>query len=263
LIFEKDALSFHLLDVIYIDQENVSMHNVGRNFDALSFRINADTVLKTSKQSCSFGNDSIVYVPAGVEYDRLTKRDEMVVIHMHTFGYSSQKIERFTPKSPNRLGALFMNMLKVWQGKEKGYKHEAGAILYSIFREIYYEAADERKIDARILPSVEYIDNNYLSPDISVSEIAAQSNISEVYFRKLFKAHFGISPKKYIISARMRFAAGLMEQGYYSLKEIAERSGFNDYKYFSTEFKKETGLSPSKYCYNYNGASPAKEKAND
>lgn len=255
MIFEKDALSFHLLDVIYIDQENVRMHNTERNFDALSFRINADTVLQTTKQSFSFGNDSIVYVPAGVEYDRLAKRDEMVVIHMHTFGYSSKKIERFIPSDPTRLRALFLDILKVWEAKEKGYKHEAGAIIYSIFREIYSEAADERRIDARILPSVEYIDNNYLSPDISVSEIAAHSNVSEVYFRKLFKAQFGISPKKYIISARMRFASGLMEQGYYSLKEIAERSGFNDYKYFSTEFKKETGMSPSKYFYNYIGNS--------
>ena len=42
-----------------------------------------------------------------------------------------------------------------------------------------------------------------------------------------------------------------MSTGYYSLKEIAIMSGYEDYKYFSAEFKREKGISPSKYVYNY------------
>ena len=75
--------------------------------------------------------------------------------------------------------------------------------------------------------------------------------MSEVYFRKLFKAEFGISPQKYIIKLRMQNALGLISTGYYSLKEVAEMSGYHDYKYFSVEFKKMIGVSPSEYSYNY------------
>ena len=39
MIFEKDLLSLSILDVLYLDQKNVSMMNAGRNFDAISFRI--------------------------------------------------------------------------------------------------------------------------------------------------------------------------------------------------------------------------------
>ena len=39
--------------------------------------------------------------------------------------------------------------------------------------------------------------------------------------------------------------------GYYSLTENSELCGYNDYKHFSVEFKKATGLSPSKYKYNF------------
>lgn len=251
MIFEKETVSFHILDVIFLDQENVKMFNSQRNFDALSFRIKANTTLETPKDTYELGDNSVAYVPAGVEYTRISKNDKLIVVHMHTLGYSAKKIEHFTSDSPDKLKALFEDILKIWESKEKGYKHKAGALLYTIFAQIYEERADERHIDPKIQNSVEFIEKNYLDPAISITDIAARSNISEVYFRKLFKKQFGISPKKYIINARIRFSLGLMEHGYYSLQEIAEKSGFTDYKYFSSEFKKETGMSPSKYFYNY------------
>ena len=68
---------------------------------------------------------------------------------------------------------------------------------------------------------------------------------------EIFKKEFGISPKKYIINARIKHAVGLIENGYYSLSEIAEMSGFTDYKYFSSEFRRVMGTSPSKYHYDF------------
>ena len=38
---------------------------------------------------------------------------------------------------------------------------------------------------------------------------------------------------------------------FYSIKEVATLSGYRDYKYFSTEFKRIKGVSPSEYLYNY------------
>ena len=93
--------------------------------------------------------------------------------------------------------------------------------------------------------------HNFKNPDISVSDAADVSNISEVYFRKLFKKQFGVSPKTYIINARIKHAVNLIESGYYSLSEIAEMCGFEDYKYFSSQFHQIKGVPPSKYSYNY------------
>ena len=93
---------------------------------------------------------------------------------------------------------------------------------------------------------------HYSDCNLSVSEVAAQSFISEVYFRKLFKSEYGVSPQKYITGIRIQNAVYLISTGYYSLKEIALMTGFTDYKYFSTVFKKQLGVSPSKYFFNYN-----------
>ena len=93
--------------------------------------------------------------------------------------------------------------------------------------------------------------DNFADPDITISLAAKMSNVSEVYFRKMFKNEFGVSPKKYLINARIRLAVNLIESGYYSLSEIAAKCGFTDYKYFSTEFGRIMGVSPSKYHYSF------------
>jgi AraC-like DNA-binding protein len=92
---------------------------------------------------------------------------------------------------------------------------------------------------------------NYKKSDLTIKEIADRSFMSEVYFRKLFKKEYGISPQKYIIDLRIQNAVGLISTGYYTLSEVAHMSGYNDYKYFSVEFKKAMGVSPSEYMYNY------------
>ena len=44
-----------------------------------------------------------------------------------------------------------------------------------------------------------------------------------------------------------KYAKELISTGDYSLKEIAFMCGYSDYKYFSSEFKQFTGISPSEY----------------
>ena len=83
----------------------------------------------------------------------------------------------------------------------------------------------------------------------TVAYLAKTAHISEAYFRRLFKAEYNTSPKKYISKLRIKYASELIATGYYSLPQVAEMSGFSDYRYFSVEFKRHMGCSPSKYRY--------------
>ena len=120
-----------------------------------------------------------------------------------------------------------------------------------ILAECYAENYIPNVKNSKIQNSIEYILANYKKTDLSIKEIADRSFMSEVYFRKLFKAEYGSSPQKYIIKLRIQNAVGLISAGYYSLSEVAYMSGYSDYKYFSTEFKKAMGVSPSEYLYNF------------
>ena len=251
LIFEKELLSFNLLEVLSLKQRNVNMSNNGRNFSALSFRIHSDTVLLTDSDEYHLTDNCVSFVPSRFDYRRISKTDELIVIHFEITNYRAECIEFFLSQNPERLEGLFREILSVWNKREAGYKHQASAILYEIFAECYRQNFHHKNELSKIHRSVEYINKHYTDPNLSVFKIAQQSYMSEVYFRRLFNLEFGTSPQKYIVHLRILHAKGLISTGYHTLKEVAYLSGYTDYKYFSVEFKKKVGVSPSEYVYNY------------
>lgn len=251
MIFETEMISFNILDVIKLSQENVTSYNSQRNFSAVSFRLHADTVLKTKAQKYHLTDNYISYVPSRLDYSRISKKDELIAIHFDSTNYSSKNIEIFLPENPETFKALFEKILDCWNKKESSYKYKCSAIFYEILALCHAENSNKQPTFSKIQTSVNYILNNYNNPNLKISEIASKSFISEVYFRKLFKKEYGTSPQKYIINLRIQKARGLISSGYYSLQDVAAMSGYADYKYFSVEFKKIVGISPSEYMYNY------------
>ncbi len=249
MIFEKQDIALSMLDVLLIDQAHINQFNSGRNMDALSFRIEGDTVLKTETAELYAGSNSVLYAPARVDYTRISKRDKMIVIHFNALNFSGTELECIYLEKPEKLFGLFAEILDVWEKKRVGYKQKATAILYLIFEELYIEKHREREIDPRIEKGASYIFERFSDVGVSVTNAARISNVSEVYFRRIFKELYGISPKKQIIELRIKRAVALIESGYYTLSEISEMCGFEDYKYFSTEFHRILGVPPSKYSY--------------
>lgn len=251
MFFEQEDLSFHILDVLEIRQKNVSMRNSGRNFSALSFRLRADTVLKTRSKTQLLKDGFVSYVPARLDYERTASVDELIVVHFDAIDYTTHEIESFCARDPDVFAEVFGQILACWSKREPGYRYRCSAILNRILLECYTQNFVARQCPSKIGASVAYLMENYKRSDLSIREIADRSFISEPYFRKLFKAEYGVSPQKYIIDLRIQYAVGLISTGDYSLQEIADLSGYNDYKYFSVEFKKAMGVSPSEYWYNY------------
>jgi len=251
VFFEKDLLSFNILDVLELNQRDVNMFNSGRNFNALSFRFRSDAVLTTKTRKYSMKDNCVSYFPARLDYTRVATVDDMIVVHFDTINYNTKNIEYFIPNDHIVLSELFREIFNLWNKKELGYKFKCSAILCEIFAECYTQNYVLKSQNSKIQKSIEYLLKNYKKSDLSVKEIADRSFMSEVYFRKIFKKEYGVSPQKYIIDLRMQNAVGLISAGYYSLKEVAYMSGYNDYKHFSVEFKKNTGVSPSEYVYNY------------
>ena len=247
MIFEQDLIAFQIQAVFYLDQANSKTWNEKRPHDSLSFRFEADTVIETDCQQLELSCNHISYVPAYVDYMRTAKRDKMIVIDFKTFHGQQNAIEVFLPENPRKYAELFRQILQCWEEKKGSYKYEASALLNRIFGELHQDTCSLNKRVSKIGPSLSYVEENYLKKDFSLQEAAKKSQISDTYFRKLFKEEMGISPKKYVIRQRITYAAYLIGTGYFSMQEIADKCGYEDYKHFSTEFKKIKGVSPSQY----------------
>ena len=88
-----------------------------------------------------------------------------------------------------------------------------------------------------------YINENLHAP-ITIEELATKCHYSTDYFSRLFYKTHGIRPNKYIQSKRIERAQLLLLTTTSSLKEIAQKTGFENLAYFSRTFKKHTGKTP-------------------
>ncbi|MFN8258169.1 MAG: AraC family transcriptional regulator [Bacteroidales bacterium] len=102
----------------------------------------------------------------------------------------------------------------------------------------------------RIGHVMEYIENSY-SKNISLEELAQISNMSVRNFQRIFKNATGDSPIDYLIKLRLEKAKKMLQSTDFQVADIALRTGFNEYNYFSRKFKNQIGLSPLKYRFSY------------
>ncbi len=92
-----------------------------------------------------------------------------------------------------------------------------------------------------------YIAENYTNPDLSITAIAEHAGLSANTVRMLFRENGLSSPKDYIQKLRMECARRLLETTGLSAREISERVGFVESRYFYQVFKKYTGKTAFEY----------------
>lgn len=80
---------------------------------------------------------------------------------------------------------------------------------------------------------------------LHIREVAREFGLSPQHFRKLFKNHVGVSPKKYLTALKIQRSKCLLLHREYSVTEVAMGLGFSSTQHFSKVFHRVTGLSPS------------------
>ena len=90
----------------------------------------------------------------------------------------------------------------------------------------------------------------HYTENITLTGLAEKYSISVSYLSELLKEHLQLSFSEYISSKRIQKAKELLADDSLSIEQIAEQTGYNDYFYFTKVFKKNTGISPSKYRKN-------------
>ncbi len=92
-----------------------------------------------------------------------------------------------------------------------------------------------------------YLEEHY-PEKISLDQIARNMYLSSVYISKIFKEETGETPINYLIKIRLEKAREYLENpGGESIKEIAEKVGYDDAYHFSKLFKKYYGEAPAFY----------------
>lgn len=100
-------------------------------------------------------------------------------------------------------------------------------------------------IDRQIDQAIRWISLQY-HQHISIDQMASTLGYHRAHLSKAFKQKTGISPKQYLMKVRMDKAKELLG-GALTIDQISSSVGFNDALYFSRQFHKWSGMSPSEY----------------
>lgn len=91
-----------------------------------------------------------------------------------------------------------------------------------------------------------YVNQNYCK-NMSLQEISRRFVINPSYVSQLFKKETGTNYIDYLTKLRISHACELLKTTNLTVNDISEKTGYNDYFYFTRIFKKETGKTPSQY----------------
>lgn len=82
---------------------------------------------------------------------------------------------------------------------------------------------------------------------ISISELADLAGYTDYYLSRKFKQEAGCSPHDYILEQKMRAAKSLLTSTTLDIQEISEQLQFCSRSYFTDNFRRLFGISPTEY----------------
>lgn len=105
----------------------------------------------------------------------------------------------------------------------------------------------DTKKDMIVTNILNYINENYTDPSLTVEVIAANVKRSSNYIRSIFKQSQGISISEYISRKRFDQVCKMLIETNLTARDIGKEVGLNSGSYFYTSFKKYTGYTPDNY----------------
>lgn len=135
---------------------------------------------------------------------------------------------------------LFETVRNLVSGKEYS-KEETG---------LHAEGTDEKKVQHHYINIViKYIEESY-AHSVSLEKVAEVVGLNPVYLSYLFKKIKKVNFSEYLNEVRLKKAEELLTNSTLKIGEISEQIGYKDARYFSSLFKKRTGMSPNEYRNN-------------
>ena len=97
-----------------------------------------------------------------------------------------------------------------------------------------------------IMQATRFVLEHLDEPDFNINLLCHEMAMSRTLFYSRLKSLTGKGPQEFIRIIRLQKAAELLKEGK-SVTDVAAETGFVNTKYFSSLFKKQFGMQPSKY----------------
>lgn len=220
----------------------------GRPFCSLSYRKQGTVKINIGDKSFISKADCLTFIPKSQNYStEIIEDTHMIAVH---FNASDAKMfnKPFVIESNNQIHQLFDLVLKSY-ATENANNFECHSHFYKILAEIekHFIKKQESKINPAVLEAKTKIDKNFTDSNFNIDSLVASLPICASHLRSEFKKNYSVSPIEYLKNVRLQNAISLLASNYYSIEEVAKKSGYSSTSYFIQSFRKSTSFSPLKY----------------
>lgn len=247
----ENNLKIYNIHTVYegsMDRGVIDNSRKKRHSDALVFFLFGSTEYIFEDKSFTVREGSVVFLPKSSSYKMNVHCRCDYVVADFDFEPSDAVRSADVFNNLSSVGGDFEKLFHTWHRAEAWSKCDAYSQLYRIYAScLRSQSRGYSRAGELYSSAMKYIVENYSSPLLSVSDIAKNIGITEVHLRRIFNSRAATSPMRYVNSLRLDKAKNMLLESNCTVSEIAALSGFCDPYYFSREFKKRIGISPSEF----------------
>lgn len=216
--------------------------------------INANALHRITNARCSDSRIlNIVFNPqliGGLNFSRVYQQYVYPVITN-----KQNPLQLFSRSSPcqHAMMEALERAFHAWQTQPEGYEFVVSIALMTFWYQLCEYRPQIRSTELvsptnerRIQQILAYIQQHY-TENVSIASISHAANISESECYRLFKQTLHCTPNHYLLTYRLRRAAGLLSKSTLPITDIAYKTGFNSPAYFAKKFKVAYGKTPRQF----------------
>ncbi len=152
---------------------------------------------------------------------------------------------RTDPRSMKRVELALQNLLLLAARQAEAEPNRASLRDFrgsDVSRSTLLNPGQIRRVEA----AAHYFRQNPEQP-MKIAQVAAYHSLCPAHFSILFRRHHRMTPRAFLVRARLERARRLLEESDLTLKEIAPRCGFVDSSHLCKAFKKERAMTPQAF----------------
>lgn len=231
-------------------KSTVTKRRIYRERCGLIFKTEGKTVYNFNGKTFRSGEGKCLFLPKNIEYEfSVLETGACYTVDFDIDVFPGTEPTEIEPAAMSDIIRHIIPLYRLWNAKVPAYHSRCMSELYRIIAYLTAESGEYRyksKSD-KISAAVAYMNEHFLDPSISNAVIAEAAGISEVYFRKIFTAVYGVSPQKHITDQRIKYAKELLKGDYTTVEDVALSSGYTSVFHFCKSFKAATGKTPTEY----------------
>ena len=106
----------------------------------------------------------------------------------------------------------------------------------------------KQKADGALFTQIQEYMETHIHETLSIEQICKNNSVGRSQLQKIFRSKSGYGTIEYFSRMKIDLAKQMIREDYYNFTQIADRLGFSSIHYFSRQFKRITGMTPSEYA---------------